>query len=142
IASLRALAVLALAGQHAAWTIAQRSLAAEPFILGLGPEQQEVVDTLTQHTGPEARILWECQSRPRTETHWPALLPFLTGRSYVGGLDPEATFLHARIGIIDQVLNEKHISSWSGVDLEDYCRQYNIGWVACWTSAVTKRFQQ
>lgn len=134
--------VLAISGYHSTLAIAERCLEAEPFVLGLKPEQQQVVDKLVQHTGPEARILWECQGRSRTEPHWPALLPFLTGRSYVGGLDPEAAFLHARIGIVDQALNEKHISGWSGVDLEEYCRQYNIGWVACWSPAVVKRFQQ
>ena len=133
---------LAITGHHATFAIAQRSLGAEPFTIGLGPEQQEVVDKLIQHTSPDARILWECQTLARTEPHWSALLPFLTGRSYIGGLDSEAAFLHARIGIVDQELNEKHISSWSGVALEEYCRQYNIGWIACWSSAVSKRLQQ
>jgi hypothetical protein len=133
---------VAIAGYQTTLEIAQRCLGAEPFTIGLRPEQQEVVDKLIQYTGPEARILWECQSRPRTEPRWSALLPFLTGRSYVGGLDPEAAFLHARIGIIDQALNEKHISTWTNVALEEYCRQYNIGWVACWSGAVSKRLQQ
>ena len=142
LATLCSVGVLAVSGYPATLSIAQRSLAAEPFMLGLSPEQQDVVEKLIKHTGPEARILWECQSGSRTDPHWSALLPFLTGRAYVGGLDPDASFLHAKIGIVDQALNEKHISTWSGVDLEEYCRQYNIGWIACWSRAVSKRLQQ
>jgi uncharacterized protein YkuJ len=142
VATVGLAGVLLIVGQHASLPIAQRCFGADSFTMGLGPEQQETVDKLKEHTTPESRILWENRSISRTEPHWSALLPLLTGRSFVGGLDSEPAFVHASIGIVNQALNEKPISTWSGVALEDYCRQYNIGWVACWSPAVVKHFQQ
>jgi hypothetical protein len=122
--------------------VVERFRAAEPLVIGLGPEREAVVEKLIRYTGPEARILWECVPLPKEAPHWAALLPLLTERVFIGGLDPEAAIEHAGIGIIDQSLNGRHISAWSTAMLEDYCRLYNIGWVACWSPAVAKRMQQ
>ena len=129
-------------GHEADLDMARPFVKAEPFVIGLTPEQEALVETLIMHTGPEARILWECRPLPRQASRWSALLPLLTGRSFIGGLDPEATIQHMAIGLIDQKLNGRHINSWSAVDLEEYCRLYNIGWVLCWSPATGDCFKK
>jgi hypothetical protein len=132
---------LAFVGRHELPALAERLQKAEPLVVGLGPAREAVVDKLIQYTGPEARILWECVPMPKEAPHWSALLPSLTGRVFVGGLDPEAIIEHSGIGIVDQCLHGRHISTWSATALEEYCRIYNIGWVACWSPAVAQRLQ-
>ena len=58
----------------------------------LGAERLALVTTLAQYTTTEARILWE--DRPGTGSRWTALLPVLTGRTFLGGLDPEGAVEH------------------------------------------------
>ncbi len=163
-----ALVVVALAGAVMAFAgldcrpvlndLAGRYVAAEPLEIGLGPAEKAIVEKLILHTGPEARILWEdrpdsteysvpstqySRCRPHVVTsHWPALLALLTDRSYIGGLDPEGITVHAAIGFADQFLAGQHIRTWTDVALEEYCRQYNIGWIACWSPAVIERMRQ
>jgi hypothetical protein len=115
---------------------------AEPFTIGLNAEQQTLVETLIRRTGPEARILWEGRPLRRQAPHWSALLPLLTGRAFIGGLDSEATIQHMALGLNNQKLNGRHISSWRDVVLEDYCRRYNIGWVVCWSPQTIEHFRK
>jgi hypothetical protein len=121
--------------------VAPRYLAPAPMLIGLGSERQTAVDTLVAHTDSEARILWEDRPLPYTSPRWTALLPVLTGRSFVGGLDPDATIEHSQVGFIDRNLQDRPLSTWSDAALEDYCRRYNIGWVVCWTPTAIARFQ-
>ena len=78
--------------------------------------------------------------RPRSDPHWTPLLPFLTGRTFVGGLDPDATIEHATIGLVQQNLQNEPIATWTDRKLEDYCRRYNIGWAVCFSPAAIQRF--
>jgi hypothetical protein len=119
----------------------ERCRTARPFVIGLGPEREAVVDKLIQYTGADARILWECVPAPKGATQWSALLPVLTERVFIGGLDSEAVIEHGAVGIIDQSLTGRHISTWSTSMLEEYCRLYNIGWIACWSPPVAKRLK-
>jgi len=136
------LAGLAFVWQDTVPALVESVLAAQPLAIGLGPEREAVVEKLIRYTSPEARILWECVTLPREAPRWSALLPVLTERVFVGGLDPAATIEHGGIGIIDQALNGKHISTWSATALEEYCRIYNIGWIACWSPATLHRLQK
>src|SRR5262249_33019915 len=34
------------------------------------------------------------------------------------------------------------LAEWSDSDLEDFCRRYNVGFVACWTPKVADRFRR
>jgi hypothetical protein len=121
--------------------ITERVKSTEPLPIGLGAGPAAIVDKLIQYTGPEARILWESPAESAESQRWTPLLPILTGRSFIGGLDPDATIEHSGIGIVDQALNGRHISTWSNTALEDYCRLYNIGWVACWSPTLIHRLR-
>ncbi|MCS7047618.1 MAG: hypothetical protein NZO58_14770, partial [Gemmataceae bacterium] len=122
--------------------IIQRAVRTQPLKIGLTEAHQAVIAKLLEATTPEARILWEDRPASRTASRWAALLPRLTQRQFLGGLDPDGFIEHASISFLDQLLDGRHISTWSDRQLEDYCRRYNVGWVVAWTPAAIKRFQE
>jgi hypothetical protein len=135
------LAIIAAFTQETWSAIALRCRQAAPFRLGLAPSERSLVDQLTSATGTEARILWEDRLLPRQAPRWTALLPHLTGRWFIGGLDPDGFIEHAHVGLLDQNLLGRPLSTWSDAALEDYCRRYNVGWVVCWTPQAAERFR-
>jgi hypothetical protein len=123
--------------------VSDRCIRAEPLSFGLNAERQELVDLLLRHTTRDARILWEDRITSRLDSRWAAMLPLLTdGRSFVGGLDPDATIEPSDICLMNQCLDRVPIATWSDEQLEAYCRRYNIGWVVCWSPAVVQRFSE
>jgi hypothetical protein len=133
-----------LAGPGVVTVLAARCLASAPLTIGLGPERQALVAAVRQatHTDqPEARILWEEDPAGPEASSWTALLPLLTDRFYLGGLDPEASIEHAYARLTDQTLAGRSISDWSDLELEDFCRRYNVGWIVCWSPRSTARFR-
>jgi hypothetical protein len=109
--------------------------------IGLRPDQLALVETLTRQTTTQARILWEDRRAARTEPHWTVLLPFLTGRPFVGGLDSRANIEHAAGALLDQALAGRPLGGWSDSQLADYCDKYNIGWALVWSPEVVERLQ-
>jgi hypothetical protein len=140
---LGSLAVLGVASvKNDAVLLGDRCVLAEPLTFGLNPERQELIDRLVKSTSADARVLWENRVTSRTDSRWAAMLPLLTGRSFVGGLDPEATIEPSSIALANLELEHKPISTWSDPQLDDYCRRYNIGWVVCFSPPVVQRFCQ
>lgn len=118
----------------------ERCLRAKPFELGLGSEREELLAVLVAHTESSGRILWEDLSGERGG-RWTSLLPLLTRRAYIGGLDPEALIEHGYARFVDGQLAERPLSSWTDTELERFCRRYNIGWVACRSPAALARWR-
>jgi hypothetical protein len=114
----------------------------ESLEIGLGPQRAAIAQTLIEQTNADARILWEDRSGSRQLSRWSALLPLLTKRSYVGGLDPDGFIEHSAISLMNQSLDRRPIAAWSDEELAEYCRRYNIGWVVAWTPAVIQRFEE
>jgi hypothetical protein len=135
-----ALVSLIIWGRENIQSLAERSVPSRPLALGLSSEQQEIIETLQSATGPEARILWEDELGTRREA-WTTLLPLLTERAFLGGLDPEAGIEHMYPSLVGQTLAGRHIHSWTDQELEDFCRRYNVGWIACWSPANQERFR-
>jgi hypothetical protein len=141
-AVVAAVGVLVLAvGHRPAGTMAGRWTGAVPLTVGLNADRLAVVEALTEHTTADARILWEDLSGPEDRQRWTVLLPGLTGRAFVGGLDPDAGIEHAYAGLTDETLAGRPLGDWTDAELEDYCRRYNVGWVACWSQAAAQRFR-
>jgi hypothetical protein len=134
------LGVAGVFGRDELAPLSQRCLGTEPLQIGLGPVRAAVVGKIVQHTGPEARILWEDRPLSRQASRWSALLPILTGRAFLGGLDPDAFIEHSSISFIDGALEGRSIATWSDEALEEYCKRYNVGWVIAWSPVVLKRF--
>jgi hypothetical protein len=109
-----------------------------PLQIGLSAERAAVATTLAEQTSAEARILWESRA---AGSGWAALLPLLTHRAFVGGLDAESVIEHTQIELTDQRLAGRLLVDWSDAELEDYCRRYNIGWICCWSPTTLARFR-
>ncbi|MCI0682915.1 MAG: hypothetical protein L0Y71_12500 [Gemmataceae bacterium] len=140
--ALSGLATAVWLGRDFLTPIYTRAVATQPLRIGLGPEREAVVARLIEATTKDARILWEDRPLARTTPRWSALLPLLTQRQYLGGLDPDGFIEHSAISFLDQLLEGRHISTWTDRQLEEYCRRYNVGWVVCWTPAAIKRFTE
>ncbi len=142
LAGAGALAVvtLALPSHRDAWIGRWRDAA--PFRIGLGADRENIAAVLKEKTNSQARILWEDRRGPQDGFGWTALLPVLTDRAYVGGLDPDADIEHTAGGLVDQTLAGRPIDDWTDADLNDYCTRYNIGWVVCWSEKTARRFER
>jgi hypothetical protein len=115
----------------------------QPLEIGLGPDRIELLESVQQHTNEEARVLWEENRGSHGRSRWTALLPvLLPGRSFIGGLDPDAGIEHTAEGLVDQCLAGRPLETCPDADLADYCRRYNVGWVVAWSPAVQARFRR
>jgi hypothetical protein len=103
---------------------------------GLTHEQEQLVAVLQQHTTAEARILLEEPDTTRPGWNWMALLPVLTDRVFLGGLDPAACVEHAFCGLRAGDLNGRPFDEWTPFERSEFCRRYNVGWVVCRTPAA------
>jgi hypothetical protein len=148
--SFSVIVVGTIAGHRYLTPLATHFARARPLTVGLSPERQALVATLRELTTPEARILWE--DRPSEPGYagvralapggaWTALLPHLTGRMFLGGLDPDSSIEHSFASLAGQTLAGRPLSDWSDGELEAFCRKYNIGWVVCWSPGAISRFR-
>jgi hypothetical protein len=112
-----------------------------PLEIGLGPERLALVKTLQEKTQEQARILVEDRPDRREAPRWTALLPILTNRAYLGGIDPDGWIEHSFPRLADQTLAGRSIAKCTDAELEDYCRHYNVGWAVCWSPAAVARFR-
>ncbi len=113
-----------------------------PFQIGLDDKIQEQIALIRSRTTNQARILWEDRHVPRGESYWSALLPLLTERAFIGGLDADIGIEHATTGLNQGRLAGRPILEWSDKELELYCRKYNVGWVVCWSAEAKERFRR
>ena len=134
------------AGAYAAWPglveLAQEYATSSPLVIGLDADRQAMVEAIRQYADRQGRVLWEDQPGPPTAPRWTPLLPLLTERIFVGGLDPDGSFEHALTGFVDGRLSGKPIGDWTDVELREFCRRYNLGWVACWSPAAVARLEE
>jgi hypothetical protein len=111
------------------------------LLIGLNDDRRRLIETIITHTKQDARILWEDRSSPRVSSRWTPLLPLLTERAYIGGLDPDAGIEHTATGLLELSLAGKPLKDWKTSELLEYCERYNIGWVVCWSPAVRDQFK-
>lgn len=114
----------------------------EPVAMGLNADQLRLVDGLKTQTTPEARILLEETPTGEDGWNWTALLPWLTQRAYIGGLDPDAKFEHAFCRLRGDMLNNRRLTEWTDGELEEFARRYNIGWILVRSSVAYDRWQR
>ena len=135
------LAAFALSAMFMALPIAAfyRETANRTLPIGLPPSLTATTLALEQATTSDARILWE---EAAATDDWTPLLPVLTGRPFVGGLGRPAAIEHAAGRLRDGLLAGRYLANWTDAELAEYCRRYNIGWIACRTAAVAERLQR
>jgi hypothetical protein len=135
------LAAVGFAAQDPVRVFALRCAGTTPLAIGLAAPDQALIEMITSHTTPRARILWEdCCDSP-TASRWSALLPILTDRAYLGGLDANACIEHAYPGLVEQKLAGRPIASWRDEELRDFCHHYNVGWAVCRSPVAAARFR-
>jgi hypothetical protein len=115
-------------------------IAADPLVVGFTAEQRDIIAALKQHTTNDARILWDETTSQRSTWNWSALLPVMTDRSFLGGLDPEAGMEHSFCAMCDRQLTGRGLGEWGDKELTQFCRWYNIGWVVARSPAVIERW--
>lgn len=125
--------VLALAGRY--------EKTATALELGLGPDREALVQTICAKTTPAGRILIEDRPGRREAPRWTALLPQLTHRSYLGGIDPDGWIEHSFARLVDGTLAGRPVKDMTDADLEQFCHRYAVGWVLCWTPESITRFR-
>ena len=113
-----------------------------PIPLGLSDDQHRFARGLKELTTDEARILIEDADRTQPGWNWMALLPELTGRAYLGGLDPDARFEHSFAAMKPSELAGRRYDDWTDADLAQFGARYNIGWVAARTARAAERWRK
>lgn len=117
-------------------------LRVEPLRIGLSTDQHQVLAALQTHTTQEARILWDETTDGQPGWNWSALLPALTDRAYIGGLDHDAGMEFSFCGMRDGKLNGRNLSDWTDADIKVFCDWYNVGWVVCRSPSATDRWSR
>jgi len=117
-------------------------LRVHPVVLGFSPEQDAVMKAIIEHTTTEARILWEEPLDAHSGWNWSALLPMVTGRSYIGGLDPDAGVQNWQCSLINGRLNGQALGNWNDAEIAKFCRLYNVGWVVARSPATVDRWKR
>jgi hypothetical protein len=112
-----------------------------PLSVGLAAASQQTIRAVRQSTTTESRILIEESAAEQVESHWTPLLPLFTGRSFIGGLVPDAAIEHSYASLVGENLAGRPIASWSNAELALFCRRYNVGWVLCRSQQVRARFR-
>ncbi|MDB5310528.1 MAG: hypothetical protein JWO38_4730 [Gemmataceae bacterium] len=115
-------------------------LRTDPLVIGLSADQEQVVVALRDHTTPDARVLWDETTDHRPGWNWTALLPVLTGRAYLGGLDHDAGMEYSFCGMWEGRLNGRGLGEWTDPELGKFCEWYNVGWVVCRSPAAADRW--
>jgi hypothetical protein len=133
-------ALLGFFGRQTVAAIGQRCLVSTPLHIGFSPEDQAAVNWIDQNTTGDARILWEDDVEDRTGSFWTPLLPLMTGRAFVGGLDPATCIEHMFASLSSHKLADRPLDSWTDRQLREFCRHYHIGWIICRSPAATARF--
>ncbi|HEY8503255.1 MAG TPA: hypothetical protein VIL46_01650 [Gemmataceae bacterium] len=113
---------------------------APSLAIGLGAEAREAVDRIRLYTDDSGRILWE--ERAAEAEGWTSLLPVLSGRAYLGGLDPGGSLEHMFARLADGRLCGRAVADWTDPELDQFLRRYAVGWVVCRTDDSRDRFRR
>ena len=109
----------------------------QPLLVGLGDEREQLVEAIRRQTTADARILWEEPPADVPGWNWSALLPVLTDRAYLGGLDGAAGVEHNHCGLRGDRLNGRPLKDWTAAERHRFAAQYNVGWVVARSPAAT-----
>ncbi len=118
------------------------SLRTEPLDIGFTSEQLALITALKEQTTPEARILWDETTDHHPGWNWTALLPMLTDRAYLGGLDHDAGMEYSFCEMRNGRLNGRSLGDCSDAELAKYSWWYNVGWVVCRSPAAIDRWSK
>jgi hypothetical protein len=103
-----------------------------PLARGLTPDRAALVSLLRDRTRPSARIFWEPPAdATRPGWNWTSLLPTLTDRSFLGGLDAGTTIDAMTCPVRGRVDFATADPAQCVRDLTAIAERLNVGWVVC-----------
>ena len=132
-------AALPLAIALAPVSIPRLTLERSPIPLGLAAYQERFVEILRNETTPTARVLLDDSGiTDHIGWNWTALLPRLTDRTFLGGLESEALIepLACTMRTSGMLLRTEGESAT--LELSSFVERYNVGWVVCRSEAVSR----
>jgi hypothetical protein len=109
-------------------------LRVSPLAVGLPPCADAVVPLLK--AAPPGRILWE-----ETDCLWTPLLPQLTGRAFLGGLEADLPLDHGYARLRHGVLAGRPLERWTEAELQRFLRRYHISTLAAELPTTVARWQ-
>ena len=132
--------VLGMAGSEL-WSPLWRMQEPDSDNLAMQAKQKTVLEGLAALPRGGGRILWEegdAATPGKAEGHSP-LLPLLTGRPFMGGLESAGLIEHLGSGLVEGRLAGSPIEDYSDRELSGYFTTFNIGWVVCLSEVSEKR---
>lgn len=126
------------------------------FETSMHPGNKALVTWILENTTREGRILIEDSGKFDTQgkdqifvwghqfyfTHFPALLPYYTGREFIGGPYPYSIIKHHFAEFHDGILFKKEIDTLSLPEVKRYFDLYNIKWIVCWSKKSREFFNK
>lgn len=112
-----------------------------PLTLGLTTRQSEVAELLAQQCDQRGRVLWE--DLPEDfDSAWALQVMLHSGCGSIGALDERGETIFATVGLRGGRLATLPIETWSDKSLLDYCRRFNIGWIAARSKKTRDRLRK
>ena len=106
-----------------------------PEVKGIGPMSAWLLDWLTRHTAPDARVLFEISAgRIHDEAHMAGFLALTANREFIGGPYPYTNF--ASFG--DGRFCGRPIGSFAREDFISQLDLYNIGWIVAFSDSAKR----
>jgi hypothetical protein len=117
-----------------------------PYLVGIPQEVSTVVDLLSRHTTPTARVLVEDSGGESSHqyggSHATALLPHLLEREYFIGPAPYVPLQEDALVLIECRIGSRQVGRMPPADLRAYFDRYNIGWIVAWSPSCKARFSK
>jgi hypothetical protein len=135
--------VAAAIGLFGELTCAQeRTCDKPPLRIGLTPTQAATIQTIREHTDKTARIWWETLCEQQRGESLTPLLPILTDRYYLGGLEARACMEHTQIGLDTLKIGKCPLSEDDPDFPERFFTRYNVGWVVAWSPELIAKLRE
>ncbi len=104
-----------------------------PFTIGLGPERENLVQSIREHAPISGRVLWEDRTQITQDMGWTSLLSDLTDRPFLGGLSPDGCIDNMLVRLVDGKLLGIPLEQMSDEELSRFFDRYNISLIVAWT---------
>jgi hypothetical protein len=133
------IACLAVIAAGSVWLVERDlpTMVREPGALADGESQFHDLAAFLKAAPLRGRVLVEETPLERQSSSL-ALLPLVTGRSFLGGLDPDSRLEHFLLRLSPQRLNGRPIAEWKPEALAEFFTQYNITEILAFTEETQR----
>jgi hypothetical protein len=119
--------------------LAARTYYKHTLSTSMSPEMKSLIAALQQHTDSSGRLMVEDGPAWRYgNSHFPSILPLLTGVQQVGGPYPHTFIKHHFTTFQKNNTMGKPLLEWEAGAFGEYIQLYNIRWILTASSPVTE----